>query len=907
MKQHNILALSLAACLVAGPLPVCAAPQGGNVAAGSASISQSGATTTVNQSSNRAVINWRSFDIGKSEAVRHTMPSARSAALHRVVGGGGASHIEGLLKSNGNIYLVNPAGVVIHRGARINTNSFTATSRDIANDNFMQGKMVFDKPGRPDAQVINEGTITVGEKGLAALVAPTVRNDGVIAGRLARVALASGNAAYTLDMYGDKLITFAVSDADVNGMYAADGTPLSGNAVTNSGAIKTDGGVVVLTSAQLDGIVGSVVNTGGVEAGEVNFIGKGSGVDVAHSGTASVASATGKGGVVRMDTDGNLAVSGTIDATGAHRGGSVTLTGETVALKAGASVNASGATGGGTVLVGGNALGQGPERNAKTTSVAANTTIRADATTRGNGGQVVVWSDGKTTFDGSITAQGGPQGGNGGKVETSGHTLKIGSNASVSTAAPKGNVGMWLLDPVRVTIGGADSNFPAAKLNALLQYTGVSISAGSLGDWLAPTIGNVYPFGNESGMSGDIIITSKIILHNFLNLNASDDVYIYAPITSDVDGAELQIVFGGSLVDDSKFLYAAYSSSVSRELDRYNCFYSFNRGASRPSLELPPLDLDFATFEDREQNYGDGFVTLRHNWLSRDRERGGDELSLLWDEIAVGVAALNDDIETLTASDASEDTTETVEVARLDTGDAATAANSGLAAYFREKAKAGMAAANELINKDHSSMNDQKRIAALDNLGEGLVNLIVARVFSGKGGQGKDTGFSDLLESAMVEVPEGAGRKLLQQSFGGNVQQQVAFGTAGSGSSGNVQRQPGGSGANNSPILAAGPGSSVDVGGNVQPQAVSGADSPVILRAADSGVDERVVASLNKTLGGVFNAIARAGQRPGGDFMENASDTVAEALKNDEQLQRYIDLYNYYVTEKMSLAGAIMG
>ncbi len=856
MKQHNIIALSLAACLAVGPLPVYAAPQGGNVAAGSASISQSGATTTVNQSSNRAVINWRSFDIGKSEAVRHNMPSARSAALHRVVGGGGASHIEGLLKSNGNIYLVNPAGVVIHRGARINTNSFTATSRDIANDNFMQGKMVFDKPGRPDAQVLNEGTITVGEKGLAALVAPTVRNDGVIAGRLAKVALASGNATYTLDMYGDKLITFAVSDADVNGMYAADGTPLSGNAVTNSGAIKTDGGVVVLTSAQLDRIVGSVVNTGGVEAGEVNFIGSGSGVDVVHSGTVSVASTTGNGGVVRMDTDGNLAVSGTIDATGAHKGGSVTLTGKTVALKAGASVNASGATGGGTVLVGGNALGQGPERNAKTTSVAANTTIKADATNRGDGGQVVVWSDGKTSFDGSITAQGGPLGGNGGKVETSGHTLKIGSNASVSTGAPKGNAGLWLLDPVNITIGDAGSDLSATRLNEILQST--SVTVGTTTNWDDTGWYGYEGYTDFIGRSGggDIIIDSPIVLGtypNYLLLYAERNIIVNASITSDSDNSLLKIEMGGKLIDNGNFLRTAYQRSVETHCGTLTYYFWFNN--TWPSAESNALSSFMAT-EDREQNYGDGYVAWRQNWLSRDRERGGDELSLLVDEIAVGVAALNDDIETLTASDASEDTTETVEVVRLDAGDAATAANSGLAAYFREKARAGMAAANEIINKDQSPMNDQKRIAALDNLGEGLVNLIVARVFSNNADQSRNpgAGLSDVLESAMAEVPEGAGRRLLQQSFSG------------------------------------GPG-----------------DSSAILNAADSGVDERVVASLNKTLGGVFNAMARAGQRPGGDFMENASDTVAEALKNDEQLQRYIDLYNYYVTEKMSLAGAIMG
>lgn len=851
-RAHDIIVLSLAACLVVGPLPVYAAPQGGKVAAGSASISQSGSTTTIDQSSNRAVINWHSFDIGKNEAVHHNMPSAHSAALHRVVGGGGASQLEGVLKSNGNIYLVNPAGVVIHQGARINTNSFMATSRDISNDNFMRGKMVFDTPGRPDAHVINEGTITVGEKGLAALVAPTVRNDGVIAGKLAKVALASGNAAYTLDMYGDNLITFAVSDADVNGLYAADGTPLSGNAVTNAGAIKTDGGVVVLTSSQLDGIVGSVVNTGGVEAGEVHFIGQGSKVNVTHSGTVSVASATGNGGVVRMDTDGNLAVSGAIDARGADRGGSVTLTGETVALNAGASVNTSGSTGGGTVLVGGNALGKGPERNARTTSVAANTTIKADAAHTGDGGQVVVWSDGKTTFDGSITAQAGAQGGNGGKVETSGHTLKIGGNAYVSTSAPKGNAGMWLLDPVNITIGDANSDLLASTLTKMLQLNDVEIYTDNSynisyyddnGEYCSDTIGVT---GN-----GDIIVNKAInIGKGRLTLNADNNIIINSVITLNNSASQLYIMPSKKLTGNGMIQNAYYF------LDDRSCViheFSFKKGSlfSISSMSYKNTDVlwqDSKTIEDKQQLSSIGSGAWRHNWLSRDRERGGDELSLLVDEIAVSVAAMNADME-------AENDAETGEGVRLDAGDTATAVDSGLAAYFREKARVSMTAAQEIINRDQSSMNDQKRAAAMDNLGEVIVCRIAEHALSRKGGGDTGTGFSDVLESAMVDVPEGLGRKLLQQSFG------------------------------------SGPG----------------AESPVILHAAGSGVDERVVASLNKALGGVFNAIARAGAGRGGTFVENASATVAEALKNDEQLQRYIDLYNYYVTEKMSLAGAIMG
>ena len=128
---------------------VLAAPSGGRVVKGNAEIRQNGATTAIDQSSRRAVINWKNFDIAQNEAVRHTMPDRDSAALHRVIGGGGASQLAGHLSSNGNIFLVNPAGVVIHKGARIETGGFMATSRDISDDNFMQGNMVFDRPGHP--------------------------------------------------------------------------------------------------------------------------------------------------------------------------------------------------------------------------------------------------------------------------------------------------------------------------------------------------------------------------------------------------------------------------------------------------------------------------------------------------------------------------------------------------------------------------------------------------------------------------------------------------------------------------------------------------------------------------------------------------------------------------------------
>ena len=52
-----------------------------------------------------------------------------------------------------------------------------------------------------------------------------------------------------------------------------------------------------------------------------------------------------------------------------------------------------------------------------------NTVINASATSSGTGGKVIVWSDEKTSFAGTILATGGPAGGDGGFAEVSGHLL----------------------------------------------------------------------------------------------------------------------------------------------------------------------------------------------------------------------------------------------------------------------------------------------------------------------------------------------------------------------------------------------------------------------------------------------------------------------------------------------------
>jgi len=525
MKKTQI-ALAVASLFTFTSMMVHAAPEGGNVVAGQASIQRQGGNTSINQASQRAIINWQSFNIGASERVLHNMPNAGSHALHRVVGGGGASQLAGELRSNGNVYLVNPAGVVIHKGARIDVGGFLASTHNISDADFMAGHLNFNQPGRPGAVIINLGQISVKDSGFAALVAPTVRNDGIIVARLGRIALASGNS-YTLDFHGDELITFTAPEPVVNGLYNPEGEQLG---VTNNGQIKAEGGVVLLTASQLDGIVKAVVNNGGtisaasaeLEGGKIVFRAEGA-VNVVNTGSLDASSGA-AGGMVRVSGESAVNVSGTVTATG-ETGGRITVTGEEVTLS-NANLDASGATGGGTVLVGGNAMGQGPEKNAENTSVAADVSIRADATQSGDGGQVVVWSDGTTTFAGSISAKGGAESGNGGWVETSGHVLNVPDTARVNTSAANGRFGEWLLDPVDYVIAASGGNMTGNLLSSNLATGNVTILS-----------------SHSGGSGGDIFVNDAVrwVSNTRLTLSADRDVHINANITATGDTAGLEI------------------------------------------------------------------------------------------------------------------------------------------------------------------------------------------------------------------------------------------------------------------------------------------------------------------------------------------------------------------------------
>lgn len=460
-REHRLgakaICVAVAAAWAAGAL-ADNLPTGGVVAAGSATIgTPSAAEMVINQTSQRVVIDWTSFNIANGSSVNFVQPGASAVALNRVGAGAGQSVIDGVLNANGTVMILNPNGVMFGRTASVNVGGLVASTADIDTDAFMRGDNRLVMTGRAGgASVENDGTIKAADGGLVALVAPKVANRGVIQARLGRVALA-GASKVTLDLLGDNLVQIAV-----------DGASRAGAAlVANSGAIEADGGRIALTAEAASGFLGEVINMTGI---------------------ARARGISAQGGAIVLDGGGSgvVNVAGTLDASFLQVGGvggTVKVLGERVALASTAVLSASGDAGGGTLLVGGNWQGRGPEANADSTTIAADATLMADAVTRGDGGTVVVWADGATDFQGIISARGGALGGNGGMVEVSGKGT-LGFDGCVDTSAAAGETGMLLLDPLYAVISGAAAGndgitqtVNAAALVATLNTSNVTVQA----------------------------------------------------------------------------------------------------------------------------------------------------------------------------------------------------------------------------------------------------------------------------------------------------------------------------------------------------------------------------------------------------------------------------------------------
>ncbi len=405
-----------------------ALPQGGNVVSGKVNINYAALDRlNVNQTSNQAIVNWQSFNVGRDASVHFNQPVSKASILNNVLSG--RSIINGSIYSNGRLFLVNPTGILTGPHSAIKAEGAVLSTLNLSKQNYLNNSYQFNT--NSNSSLVNQGLI---EGQYVALIAPQVNNKGTII-TSAATTIAAGDDVL-LGISDSNNLTVKVSPSKLQAMAKNEGTIKTQNGIVT---IKTDAAqslvdeVVKLPNAKADGLVSEngviklVSNSGSIKAKKIK-------IDAGSKGAAEIS------GNLNSNNENGI-------------GGTIEITGKDIDVNS-ATITANGQTGGGKVLIGGDWQGSGDLLQATYLDIDSNSKITANALTSGSGGTIVAWSDIKnsnslTRVSGTLEAKGID--GNGGQIETSGAVLDI-NGIKVSTSSVTGSYGNWLVDPTNLTI-----------------------------------------------------------------------------------------------------------------------------------------------------------------------------------------------------------------------------------------------------------------------------------------------------------------------------------------------------------------------------------------------------------------------------------------------------------------------
>jgi trimeric autotransporter adhesin len=547
---HHMMMLSvMAASLCAAGLSHAGnGPAGGQIVGGSGQIQQVGNTTTIVQNSPTLSLNWQSFNIGQNQTVDFQQPGSNAIAINRIFSST-PSEIYGHLNANGQVWLINPNGILFGQSAQVNVGGLVASTLDVDDNSLSSDSRTFSGSGK--GSVINQGSITAAKGGYVALLANQVSNQGVVTAQLGTVAL-GGGSAITLTFSGEKLLHVQVDQSTLN------------NLAENRQLIVADGGQVIMTAGAKDALLASAVNNtgivqaqtvqnqngtitllGGMTAGTVNVGGTldasapngGSGGSIetsaAHFSLASGMNITasapqGKAGTWLVDPV-NLTIDGPSATTISNTlNGGTNVTEQTTSTGAtGVGVQSSGA--GDIDVEAGISWGNA----AATLTLSAYNAINVDAQINGSGKvflQSGVGQTGATAANINISSAGSIVGGAGVTLASGNNFINSAGSAAVST----GTAAPWLIystNPTLDTTGGLTPNFiqynapyqttPAASGNGFLYSLAPTITLTGL----TSTISKPYDGTNAATLASSNFTTSGLVNGDLISGGSATGTY----------------------------------------------------------------------------------------------------------------------------------------------------------------------------------------------------------------------------------------------------------------------------------------------------------------------------------------------------------------------------------------------
>lgn len=584
-------------------IPVYAAPNGANVVHGNVNISQSGSNTIINQNTDKAIINWNSFDVNKGESVLFNQNSSSSIILNRVTNGL-PTNIFGNISANGNVFILNQAGVLVGNGASINTNSFLAGAANISDNDFIAGKYNF---YGAQGNVINNGSIKVQDGGYAVLMGKNVENNGLISAKLGKIYLSSGET-FRMDMSGNDLIGVEV-EKGITDAY-----------ISNTGYIKAEGGTIIMTAKNASDVIRQAVNnTGVIDASSISYKG----------GKVILGAENGQ-----VINDGEINVSSKSD-----EGGSIELKAEHIINNG--LVYANGLNGGLINMLSSDLL-----------KVGSSSIIQANSFGFGNGGNIKLISQKRAESHKGALIEAGSIYGSGGFIELSGYD-SVYAFGNFNTKSLYGVYGQFLLDPSNMFIGNY-SNLADNENNQVSSDGNTYIDITWLNNMLNTS--NVSLQTLQGNGLGDITLNAGVTLTgtNGLTLDAANNI----SLLGNIDGlSALTLNAGGSITGNNNITVGDISANALNNilLTKLNVTGKSSYVSSTGDVNLVGDSIGLIT-NITGQKVGIE-VTGTGNGISMDASVGTDKAAVTGQEIIVkadGAINVSVDTESLSAESVSD-------------------------------------------------------------------------------------------------------------------------------------------------------------------------------------------------------------------------------------------------------------
>ena len=414
--------------LVSGTVIAGDLPSGGVVKSGDIDISQTSESLKVLQKTDKGIIEWQDFSVGRDKSVHFQQPSKTSATLNRVTGDF-TSQIAGQITATGQVFLVNPNGILITKDGAINTQGFVASTLDITDSDFNKGNYTFSQ-GNKTGLIENQGNIDVADGGFVALLGGAVKNTGIVNAHLGKIGFAGGEKII-ISFGGNDFLRVEVPIKDLSTIKDTNGNPIS-NVLDINGTIKADGGMVQLTVATAAKLYRQGVSLGGYV--QVNTAVRKNGVIKLNGGDVNLnknAKIVADNGNVKITTD-SLTSSGSVQASQGNI--DVAVAGDAT-LHKGASFDVSGDKAGKITFTAG---------TRKVSRFKSEADFKADST-KGTGGYIDITANKGLVWlvSGTLSAKGSTQGGRirvGGAFQGGSYNAK---NSNLDKKAKDSFVNRW--------------------------------------------------------------------------------------------------------------------------------------------------------------------------------------------------------------------------------------------------------------------------------------------------------------------------------------------------------------------------------------------------------------------------------------------------------------------------------